>query len=160
MSRGVVSSSLCYRILRCPYQVLVSPIDLDPTAVFVPAAYFFNTLNIASLGRDILFILSGLQMMMMVLMLHVYPFYFRVRPPFLRAKSYHNNDVSRSAPAPMDQDTEITPSVFDWLPFRGRKSRACSDRSDLSPPAVQPLSNSISPSAPVEGTSPRRKSCL
>ena len=40
---GIVSFSLCYRILRRPYQVLVSSIDLDPVAVFVPVAYFFDT---------------------------------------------------------------------------------------------------------------------
>ena len=40
---GVVSSSLCYHILRRPYQALVLLTDLDPTAVFVPVAYFFDT---------------------------------------------------------------------------------------------------------------------
>ena len=40
---GVVSSSLCYRILRRPYHILVSSIDLDPAAVFTPVAYFFDT---------------------------------------------------------------------------------------------------------------------
>ena len=39
---GVVSSSLCYRILQRPYQVLVLSIDLDPAAVFVPVAYLFG----------------------------------------------------------------------------------------------------------------------
>ena len=37
--RGVVPSSLLGR----PYQGLVSSIDLDPAAVFVPVAYFFDT---------------------------------------------------------------------------------------------------------------------
>ena len=32
---GVFSSSFCYRILRRPYQALVSSIDLDPAATFV-----------------------------------------------------------------------------------------------------------------------------
>ena len=46
---GVVSSSLCYRILRRPYQALVSSIDLghlDPAAVFVLVAYFFDTYKV------------------------------------------------------------------------------------------------------------------
>ena len=40
---GVVSSSLCYRILRRTYQALALSIDLDPAAVFLPVAYFFDT---------------------------------------------------------------------------------------------------------------------
>ena len=38
--RGVVSSSLCFRKLRRPYQGFVSSTDLDPAAVLVPVAYF------------------------------------------------------------------------------------------------------------------------
>ena len=40
---GVISSSsLCYRIILRPYQAFVSLIDLDPAAVFVLVAYFFD----------------------------------------------------------------------------------------------------------------------
>ena len=80
-----------------------------------------------------------------------------VRPPLRRAKSYAMQQVAKSAPEQNEQeDTEITSSLFDWLPFWTRKPRTCSGKSEPSTQGSTVRDQTTLPSL-VEGNSPRRK---
>ncbi|XP_065070350.1 uncharacterized protein LOC135695275 isoform X1 [Rhopilema esculentum] len=78
------------------------------------------------------------------------------RPPLQRSKSYGVTEVSKSAPGQIEPDAEITSSAFDWFPFRSRKSRACSGKSELSTHGGIVTEYSAIQSPQLEGTSPRR----
>ena len=79
-----------------------------------------------------------------------------MRPPLQRSKSYGVAEISKSAPDPIEQDTEITSSFFDWLPFRNKKPRTCTTKSETSQQGSV-ITESTQPEQGVEGTSPRRK---
>lgn len=79
------------------------------------------------------------------------------RPPLRRAKSYAMQQVAKSAPQQNEQeDTEITSSLFDWLPFRARKPRTCSGKSELST-QVSTITEETALPPLAEGNLPRRK---
>ena len=80
-----------------------------------------------------------------------------MRPTLQRSKSYGVQEVSKSAPEPTEQDTEITSSVFDWFPFRNRKPRTCTTKSELSQQSSTITEKSQQQQSTVEGTSPRSK---
>ncbi len=78
---------------------------------------------------------------------------------FRRTETYREK-LAKSAPAPVDENTEITSSVFDWLPFRGKKSRTCSARSDVEANLGTPRTESAPGTSSNEGTAIRRKFSL
>lgn len=80
----------------------------------------------------------------------------RTRPPLQRSKSYGVAEISKSAPEPIAQDTEITSSFFDWLPFRNKKPRTSTAKSETSQQASI-IAQPTLPEHGVEGSSPRRK---
>jgi len=78
-----------------------------------------------------------------------------MRPPLQRSKSHGVTEVSKSAPDPIEQDTEITSSFFDWFPFRSRKPRTSTAKSEISRQGTS-IAEQSQPQRGVEGTSPRR----